>query len=239
MLLQLQPMESEYSFDEVGINALGGSMKFGDCYIVQQLLRRNKPKQCLEIGSFLGFSANWLLENSAEWNMHLTAVDPNIRHRVFENPRDIMEKINARFIPDRLEIVTAFFGAHPDWTKDYEDCDPPRSKAEVRKVFADRREIDGSWNRTFDCIFIDAAHDYYSVMDGFRNALKLLNSGGIILFHDALSETGVNRTLKELKVEFEGKTRVEIIDGSNVLNHPNLDREMLKKVDGIGFFKLM
>lgn len=37
---------------------------------------------------------------------------------------------------------------------------------------------------TFDIVFIDAFHHHTQVMKDFQNSLKVLNSGGIILFHD-------------------------------------------------------
>jgi SAM-dependent methyltransferase len=99
-------------------------------------------------------------------------------------------------------------------------------------------ELDGSWDRTFDCIYIDADHSYASVTDGFRHALRLLEPGGMMLFHDALTWKGVNQALREFKVEFDGTARVEILDGTNVFDHPKLQSEIIKAADGIGLFKL-
>ncbi len=238
MLVQLKAMDTPHSFAECIEHALSGSIKFSDCHVVQQLLEAHKPKRCLEIGSFLGFSTRWLLECGTSWNMHVTAVDPNVRHRVFDNPRWMVEGMNAPFIPDRLEIISGFFGAHGVWMDDYTRYLPHRPEEWVKALFADRVELDGSWDRTFDCIYIDADHSYASVTDGFRHALRLLEPGGMMLFHDALSWKGVNQALREFKVEFDGTARVEILDGTDVFAHPKLQSEAIKSGDGIGLFKL-
>jgi predicted O-methyltransferase YrrM len=238
MLVLLKAMDNPHPFPERVEHALGGSIKFSDCNVVQRLLEAHKPKRCLEIGSFLGFSTRWLLECGASWNMHVTAVDPNVRHRVFDNPRWMVEGMNAPFIPDRLEIISGFFGAHGVWMDDYTRYLPHRPEEWVRTLFADRVELDGSWDRTFDCIYIDADHSYASVTDGFRHALRLLEPGGMMLFHDALTWKGVNQALREFKVEFDGTARVEILDGTNVFDHPKLQSEIIKAADGIGLFKL-
>lgn len=239
MLDMIQVMENPYPVEDRIKHALDGSIKFADCFVVQKLLARKKPQTCLEIGSFLGFSTRWLLESSREWNMLITAVDPNMRHRIFDNPRWMVEGLNAVHYLDRLEIVTGFFGAHGLWSSDYEVYEPKRSREWVAQLLSDRREIDGSWDRTFDCIYIDADHSYGAVMDGFCHALKLLNPGGMMLFHDALTWKGVNQALNEVRVEFTGKANVDIVDGSNIFSHPFLTNEPVKVADGIGYFELL
>lgn len=237
MMLLLGVMDNPYPAEDRIRSALGGGIKFADCCVVRNVLEEHRPKRCLEIGSFLGFSTRWLLESGAPWGMHVTAVDPNVRHRMFDNPRWMVEGLNARYYPDRLEIVSGFFGAHGVWTGDYEKYRPRRSRDWVEGLFASRREIGGGWGRRFDCIYIDADHSHAAVVDGFRNALPLLAPGGIMLFHDALTWEGVNRALRELRVEYEGLAEVDILDGSRIWEHPCLVGEAMRAVDGIGLFR--
>jgi SAM-dependent methyltransferase len=42
---------------------------------------------------------------------------------------------------------------------------------------------------TFDIIFIDAYHEHNQVMQDFKNSLKVLNPGGLILMHDCNPDT--------------------------------------------------
>lgn len=232
-------MENPYPIEKKIEHALNGSIKFGDCFILQKILSKEKPKTCLEIGSFLGFSTYWLLECSKDWDMHLTAIDPNIRHRIFDNPRWVVEGLNACFYPDRLDILSGFFGKHEYYSSDYENYLPHRSKAWAKNLFLSRLEIDGKWHKKFDCIYIDANHDYASVMDGFKNAIKLLKPNGLILFHDALTWKDVNRALKDIEKNLSQKAHVEILNGSKVFEHPILKNEPSKVSDGLGVFKLL
>jgi len=197
--------------------ARSGSIKPTDAFIVAKLLCRHKPGRILEIGSFLGISTRCLLDVSASWNAHVTAVDPNIRHRIFEEPNRYVKKLTSHHNKDRLEIVTAFFG------------EPVQKSPGAIPV------IDASWGRTFDLVFIDGDHSYQAVAENFRLALTMLASGGVILFHDALSWPDVNRFLEELKTEFKDRATVSILGNS--------DRKFLSYIgrsnDGIGYFKLL
>jgi predicted O-methyltransferase YrrM len=57
----------------------------------------------------------------------------------------------------------------------------------------------------YDCIFIDADHDYEGVIKDYRNSLKFINKGGYLIFHDISNDrTGVARCWKEVKEERAG-----------------------------------
>ena len=52
----------------------------------------------------------------------------------------------------------------------------------------------------YDCIFIDADHEYDGVKKDYINALKFLNDGGFIIFHDiGNTTTGVAECWNEIK----------------------------------------
>lgn len=232
-------IENSYDKNKKIQHAIDGSIKFADCYIIEKILAKEKPQTCLEIGSFLGFSTRWLLDRTNSWNMHVTAIDPNIRHRIFDNPRWVVEGINANYYPDRLEIISGFFGKHGYYSSDYKNYLPYRSKEWVKNLLTSRIEIDGTWSRKFDCIFIDADHHYNSVIDGFKHAVNLLNPNGFIIFHDAISWPDVARALNDIKKQYQQNADVDIIDGSQIFDHPELKQEPIRNVDGIGLFKLL
>lgn len=218
------------------MHATNGSLKFTDAYILKQILHKYKPDTILEVGSFLGFSMRWLLDVSKSWSPRVTAIDPNIRHRVFDNPRRIVEKLNSEFYPDRLEIITGFFGPYNENIYyDYEHYDPRKKRDYVNELIKDRKEINKTWGKTYDFIFIDGDHTYNSVINSFEIAVQLLNERGSIHFHDALSWTGVNKAIEEIKVKYHEKADVGI--------YGRLDRILLKILqgnnDGIGFFRLL
>jgi len=63
---------------------------------------------------------------------------------------------------------------------------------------------------TYDCIFIDADHEYEGVRKDYLNSLKLLNKGGTLIFHDIANEgTGVARLWREITCNT--KTAIEFL----------------------------
>lgn len=232
----LADSESNYPLETRFLHANHGSIKFTDAYILKRLLDKHKPGSILEIGSFLGFSTRWLLEVSKGWSPKVTAVDPDIRHRVFDNPRSIVEKLNSAFLPNNLEIVTGFFGPcdHTIYY-DYEHYDPKRTREYVNELVKDKAIIDKDWQKKFEFIFIDGDHSYQSVMNNFEIAIELLNKNGCIAFHDALTWQGVDKALKEIKSRFGSQAEVH--------TYGKLDKTILKLFgisnDGIGFFRLL
>jgi predicted O-methyltransferase YrrM len=225
---------SSYDVAERVRHAIDGSIKIVDALILNRLLSTCKPVSILEVGSFLGFSTRWLLEVSRDWHAMVTAVDPNIRHRVYDSPRRFVERLNAVFLPDRLEIISGFFGDYTDDIYyDYEHYKPKKERMFVNKLIREREQINSGWQKKYDFIFIDGDHSYKSVMNNFELSLALLKPGGCIAFHDALSWEGVNRALKELRIDYYHKAEVKIMG------------KLLRRIsnpffhcDGIGLFQL-
>jgi len=213
-----------------------GSIKFTDAHILKCLLEYFKPKQILEVGSFLGFSTRWLLESSNSWNAHITSIDPNIRCLIFDNPRTYVEQFNSKYIPEYLDIKTAFFGSNEliQYYYDYEVFKPKKSKKFVDKLISNIKIINECWNRKFDFFFIDGAHNYKSVIGNFEVACELLTDNGCITFHDALSWKDVNRALIDIKGKYTNTLDITIIG--------SFERYLLKFInranDGIGLIKL-
>jgi len=236
LYLLLKEMDSPYPLGERLRQASHGSLKPTDALILDRILRRRRPRSILEIGSFLGLSTRWLLDSSRGWGARVTAVDPNIRHRIFDEPRLHVEALNRHCYPERLEIVSGFFGSYGEWVYDcYSQTEPCRSRDFVDSLLADRSVIDEAWGRSFDFIYIDGDHSYEAVMRDFRLALNFLAPNGCIAFHDPLSWQGVSRALKEIAREFEAKATVKILGES--------DRRILglfgRANDGIGLFELI
>ncbi len=236
LLALIEESDVPYPMEVRFIHALHGSIKPSDAYILKALLEKHRTRTILEVGSFLGLSTRWLLETTSPWDARVTSVDPNIRHRIYDNPRRFLEKLNADFVPGRLEIKTAFFGNYDEGVyEDYEAFEPRLERREVDGILNSIDKIDGTWNRKFDFIFIDGNHSYRSVMDNFRNALALLGAGGSIAFHDPLTWEGVYKALEELKTSYAGRAEVTI--------HGRVDKFVLRYLmnlanDGIGLFTL-
>lgn len=56
--------------------------------------------------------------------------------------------------------------------------------SKVEKVISTTDEFFEKNTETFDGIFIDASHDYDQVLRDSKNSIKILNSNGIIVWHD-------------------------------------------------------
>ena len=65
----------------------------------------------------------------------------------------------------------------------------------------------------FDLIFIDGGHDYNTVKKDFDNYKTLINSSGIIVFHDIKSnlDLGVPKFWDEIKRKYKKKYRFKEI----------------------------
>lgn len=221
-------------------NAVDGSIKFADAYAIGRILNEQRPKKILEIGSFLGFSTRWLCEMSSLWRARITAIDPNIKHRIFSNPQAILMEFNKKFIEKQtLHVVTAFFGK-PFVDKDIKwryKNEVNNDQQHVDNLIKNIQVVDKNYNDKFDFIFIDGAHHFDAVSDNFNIAKELLNKNGIIAFHDVLTWEDVNRFVHNLKhKDKDGQT--EIINAGSVFEHPDLSKEPVKTVDGIGIYKM-
>jgi len=217
-------------------HARHGSIKFPDAYIIKLLLDTYKPQNILEVGSFLGFSTRWLLELSNKWNAKVSAVDPNIRHRIFDNPRDYVQQLNSKYYNETLEIITAFFGElNFDIYKKYRNSEPKLDKKQVDELLIKIDMIDSGWNRNFDFIFIDGDHSYKSVISNFEVAFNLVNKGGCIVFHDVLSWNDVRQALEHIENKYTKRIKLEILG--------NFERYLLKLInksnDGIALIKIL
>lgn len=215
-------------------HGFGGKINFPDAYILQRLLRKHQPRTILEVGSFLGFSSRWILEVSTPWQAKVVSVDPNVRHRIFDRPADILRQLNSNFISDRLEIVEAFFGEQGACTySDYENYPPQKTRQEADQIFACRQRVGRTWDRRFDFIFIDGDHEYAAVMRDFEIALNLLTANGCIAFHDAFSWPGVYEALTTIKQQYARSADVQIL---GKLDHRILQGWFGKSCSGIGVF---
>jgi predicted O-methyltransferase YrrM len=240
-LLELVSVYSNYSKQELRQEAIDGSIKQYDTYLLYKILSRYKPESILEVGHFLGFSTRCLLEISAPWNARITSVDPNIRHRIFDNPRSIAAKLNEHFIPDRLNLVEAFFGPLvkcPYYYWLYETYEPRLDRDETDRLLESRNIVDHNWTQKYDLVFIDGEHAYDAVKSNFNTALSLLNDNGVILFYDAYCMQDVARFLNDVRRD---NPSAKLICYAPFYKN-NLIRRVFRKInlpfsDGIGEFR--
>lgn len=166
--------------------ALAGSIKLHDALVLRRKILAARPARILEVGAFLGFSTRWILESSAAFGARLTSVDPNIRHRIFDDPSSHLRAFCGPH-RSRLTIRRGFFSVKPPWpTYDYEHYEPKLSIEQAQAVIDEVPLIDAPFDH-FDFMFIDGDHTYNSVIDNLLLALGMANPGAVICLHDALS----------------------------------------------------
>lgn len=168
-----------------------GGIKLFDALHLRRLIVGRRPREILEVGTYLGFSACWLSEQAGP-GVRVTSVDPRLPHRGFQDPGLVARRL-ARETGADLELVTAFFGPAP--------------------AGAAAPGLGAEWERRFDFIFIDGDHAYDCVLANFALALHLLRPGGCIALHDALSWPGVWLAVRHLGKIHSEKGSMRIIGG--------------------------
>ncbi len=161
-----------------------------------------KPKSIIEIGSYLGLSAKFFLDLTAEWGGNLTSIDPNIRHRCFDCPRQYFKHM-LKNDWSRVNCMDGFWLKRGDEEGHYLNTKPVLTKRKIAKklaavaVFSPKDIQD-----RFDMAFIDGNHDYESVKRDFEGICKVMNPGGCVVLDDA-SWPGVHHFVTDLKQNAE------------------------------------
>lgn len=166
--------------------AFGGGIKSYDAVIMHDVLNFFKPKNILEVGSYLGQSSRWILESTKSWDAKLICVDPNIHHRAFEQPRLVFEKFALKNNEKNVKYIEAFFADKPL------DNELTRIYPEKAKFWAPEP------GTKYDFMFIDAGHSYEEIKHDFELALNFIEPGGVMMFHDTYSWKGVGQLMDEI-----------------------------------------
>ena len=162
----------------------------------------------------------------------VTAVDPGVRHRVFDRPDEVLAKFNARFA-NRLVQKCGFFSQpmSGDWYYDYEHYQPFLPRPEVDAIMRGKPVLTSKNlnEQPFDFIFIDGDHSENAVLSNFTEAVVLLNPQGRIAFHDAVTWPDVGRALDRIGREYAERGSVEVLGFE--FQQPDVN-----VCDGIGVF---
>ena len=210
-----KPFISAADWERHGID---GSITWERAAPLAQFVDLCKPKHMLEVGSFLGLSSNFFLRVMEPWGGKLTSVDPNVRHRVFDTPRDFYERMNGGFMhsggggaeggakpavgaegapgagaPPRLTRVDGFWRAKDSLESghwDYQNRPPILAPTELEKIFAARPVVrPEDLGRTFDMAFVDGAHAEEAVRGDFESLMHVLQPGACVIFDDVDAAT--------------------------------------------------
>lgn len=189
-------------------NGISGSITWRRAAPLALFLDLCRPQSMLEVGSFLGLSSNFFMRVMSPWGGTLTSVDPNVRHRVFEEPRAFFHHMNAEFKAQRrVRTIDGFWRTKGDaesgWW-DYTNREPKYSKEKVTSLFSALPVISPEALGTdkFSMAFVDGAHSREAVRGDFDALLPLLKHEGACVIFDDVDPTAWPETFQAI-VEIE------------------------------------
>ena len=151
-----------------------------DWRALARLCKTVNPKRVLEIGTAWGDTTLWLAKNCLEAYILTIGLTREMGIPCTQGSGDETKS--------EVEAGRAFKGTPEE--------------ARISKAFADsmtlNKDSDLLTPKPFDMILIDGNHDYEHVKNDSILAQKLLNlENGVIVWHDCISEKGVNKYLSE------------------------------------------
>jgi predicted O-methyltransferase YrrM len=193
-----------YTLEQRLTHVFEGSIKKDEAITIREMIDECAftGMSMLEIGSFVGMSSRWALDVTSEWEGTLTSVDPNIRHRVFNTPGNLVALLN-KCHGTRHNRIRGFWMNYTmegvSW--DYYNRRPFKTETEVKQIMKEIPIVTPKdLKKKFDLIFIDAYHTYEDVKFSFDGVKPLLNSRGCIIFHDVIPGwPGVMQFIDELQ----------------------------------------
>jgi len=173
-----------------------GNLSHLELMVIAKLVRRQKPRQALEIGTFEGRTTLNIAANCEESATIYTLDLPLEMMDAIRLPIDLFDR---QYI-DKESSGIRFIGT------DYEK--------QIVQLYGDSATFDFSpYVNSLDFIFIDGSHSYEYVLNDSRVARKLLRDGrGLVIWHDYDGLEGVTRALNELYTQagdFKGLRHIE------------------------------
>ena len=146
----------------------------------RQIIDKNKPRKILEIGSFEGRSAVWMIEYctvAAEGDIEITCIDTwdgGIEHQKGGQIETSMPDVERRFNAN-IEIAQSRAGHKAEITrmKMY-------SNLALAKLIAEGK------TEYFDLVYVDGSHQAPDVLIDAVMSFQVLKVGGIMIFDDYL-----------------------------------------------------
>jgi len=198
-----------------------------------------RPQSMLEVGSFIGVSSHFFSSVLAQWGGRLTSIDPNVRHRVFDEPRRIYHKLNwVAEKQGRIRTQDAFWRSAmsiESGTWDYLNREPKRNASWVKaKLASIPIASPDDFRRQFDMAFIDGAHDEASVSEDFETMLPALKPGACVVFDDvdATAWPGTFAAVDKLRKQAQADASGVVLFGTGTacfIDQGYITRRMRKK----------
>ncbi len=232
---------------DIARHATEGALKLADAIYLYEHVQAARPQRIVEIGSFLGFSTRWLLQASQGWAASILSVDPGLRHRIFDQPRDHLRQFCAGF-GARLSLRDACLSEKNEGMFMH-DCLMYEPHITPREALArmDRVPVLTEPFGDFDFAFVDGDHGFSATVDNVLLVSRMMPNGGTIIVHDAISWRDVGPALKKLcadtaSLSLTGIDGVQFHFGVDKISRAlGKDAEAIKSSlsDGLGVVKVV
>ena len=184
-----------------GYNWFGGD----NAHILSQIIRDRKPKYILEMGSWNGSgSTRFILDAASE--AHVVCID----HWSTDENDYVQKEFNIHEVRKIWNHIRILFETFLVNTWEYQDRLTP-----VRAKTVDGLQLLGKMNMPFDVIYIDAHHDYESVLHDISVSHKLWPDATIV--GDDYTWPGVRQAAHE----FADENNLEIVIMGNCWYYKN------------------
>lgn len=161
------------------IPEIEGWFSLNDGLAYQKLFHENKPAKMVEVGVWKGLSLSFVLNESERLNCELYAVDH------FKGSADQFNEAYQELLKDH--DIKQDFRDFAGLSRQINLIDQTSLKA--AEIFADK---------SLDMIFLDASHDYESVIQDLERWFPKLQPGGILAGHDFTDKfPGLIRAVEE------------------------------------------
>lgn len=153
----------------------------------------------VEIGSFLGLSTMALaLGVETKEKIRVYAIDP---HDSYTDVSDVNPNYKQKY-------------GSVDMSTFLENIVAQNAHYKIFPVALSSNEV--VWERPIGLLFIDGAHDYYSVLDDFDSFHLNIVPGGYLIFHDSEWD-GPKRVIKEIQEQYKHTyTLLEVVDALTI-----------------------
>src|SRR4030042_1564734 len=174
---EIIPLSEEWGRKAEPNEAMRGSVYPIEATQLYELIKENKYKTALQIGTYIGYSGAYIASAIKENNGTFTTIDPNHPHRNIKEPLTWAKKIYEELGLDNVEFVQGYSNSK-------------NSIYDVRQVFVDLEREENVLDkmikegRKFDFIFVDGNHDTNIIVQDLEKSKQLLSPFGMIVMHD-------------------------------------------------------
>jgi predicted O-methyltransferase YrrM len=164
------------------------SIKGSDAVALYEYVLANRPRRCLQIGTFAGFSALLIADAlHAAGGGQVTAIDPEIPHENVMTPVDVAREVAVRL---HLEDQCRF---ERGWGSTMIGL-PPYEHWKHTLPLVGQSLL--SQRGGVDVVFIDADHSVTATIADFMLVKDFVTEGGTVFFHDVFNWSSVTEAVE-------------------------------------------